>query len=329
MLNKQLISICFFILFLLYGGGPIVSQVTTESHNEQTLTIYLRELSAKYGKRISFSPTVTDKVYLRKKDMAGSLEETLNKLLKGTNLKYSIVNGNYYIYKANPPINLTSVKVVPQKKPEKRKELPLISSVTPRLVFPDQRIVPDLKFHPRTLEPVHPTSPKLAIKTNLIYDITATVNLGIEFALTDKWTMDISGNLNYWNFSSVSRKWKHVLVQPELRYWPCERFSGHFVGLHLHTAFFNIGNLPTLGGLVSENMQQYRYQGYLYGGGFSYGYQWIVNNRWSIETSIGVGYAHVKYDKYPCGNCGRKIKNNSKNYFGPTKATISLIYSIK
>ena len=64
MLNKQLISICFFILFLLYGGGPIASQVATESHNEQTLTTSLRKLSAKYGKRISFSPTVTDKVSL-------------------------------------------------------------------------------------------------------------------------------------------------------------------------------------------------------------------------------------------------------------------------
>ncbi len=318
-----------FVLFLLNGGGQLASQVVTQKHNEQTLTAHLKRLSVKHGKRISFSPTVTDKVYPIKNDITGSLEETLRKLLEGTNLKYSIVNGNYYIYKMSSPDVLPPAKVESKKEPQKRKVLPPISSVLPRLIFPNQRIVPTLKFQPRVVNPIHPESPKLAIKTNLLYDATATINLGFEFAVADKWTMDISGNLNYWNFSSDNRKWKHILVQPELRYWLCERFTGHFVGAHLHSGIFNIGRLPALGGVFSENMQQYRYQGYLFGGGFTYGYQWVLSNRWSVETSVGIGYAHVNYDKYPCGSCGRKIKNNSRNYLGPTKASISLIYSIK
>lgn len=329
MLNRQLISICFFIFFLLYGGGPITSQVTIQNPNEQTLTIYLRKLSAKYGKRISFSPTITDKIYPQIKDMTGNLEEALDKLLKGTNLKYSIINKNYYIYMTIPPTIVAPVKVEPKKEPKARKVLPPIVSTPPQLIFPNQKIVSVLKFHPLKLDSIHLENPKLAIKTNLLYDITATVNLGFEFAIANKWTVDISGNLNLWNFDSGSRKWKHILIQPELRYWPCERFNGHFVGLHIHTSFFNIGNLAPLGGLVSENMQQYRYQGYLYGGGLTYGYQWILNKRWSLEAALGIGYAYVNYDKYPCGNCGSKIKNNSKNYFGPTKASISLIYNIK
>ncbi|MBK5723127.1 DUF3575 domain-containing protein, partial [Dysgonomonas sp. Marseille-P4677] len=37
---------------------------------------------------------------------------------------------------------------------------------------------------------------------------------------------------------------------------------------------------------------------------------------------------HFKYDKYPCAECGSKIKSDSKNYWGPTKVGISFIYFI-
>ena len=43
---------------------------------------------------------------------------------------------------------------------------------------------------------------------NVLYDATATVNAGVEFSVAPKWTMDISGNYNGWNFSD-NRKWKH------------------------------------------------------------------------------------------------------------------------
>lgn len=48
----------------------------------------------------------------------------------------------------------------------------------------------------------------MALKTNVLYDATATVNAGVEFSVAPKWTMDISGNYNSWNFSD-NRKWKH------------------------------------------------------------------------------------------------------------------------
>ena len=54
---------------------------------------------------------------------------------------------------------------------------------------------------------------KAAIKTNLLYDATTTFNLGAEFALSPKWTLDVSGNYNPWTFSN-NKKWKHWLVQP-------------------------------------------------------------------------------------------------------------------
>ncbi len=40
---------------------------------------------------------------------------------------------------------------------------------------------------------------KFAVKSNLLYDATATINLGVEMGLSKKWTLDLSGNYNGWN----------------------------------------------------------------------------------------------------------------------------------
>ena len=169
--------------------------------------------------------------------------------------------------------------------------------------------------------------PAVALKTNALYLATTTLNLGVEFGLGRKWTLDIPFNYNPWEFSDDTRL-RHWGVQPEVRYWFCERFDGWFMGLHGHYAKFNVGGLPDWG-IFSENMQQNRYQGHLYGAGISVGYSWILKNRWSMEATVGVGYARITADKYPCSTCGTAVDKGGKNYFGPTKVGLSLIYVIK
>lgn len=164
--------------------------------------------------------------------------------------------------------------------------------------------------------------PKFALKTNALYWATTTPNLGIEFGLAPKMTMDISANYNPWKFSR-DRQLKHWLIQPELRYWLCERFNGSFFGLHGFYADVDVSNLNVFG------MGHYRYDGKVYGGGISYGYQWIIGKRWSMEAVIGVGYARLDYDKYARGDHGEKLGHSTKNYVGPTKAALSFIYFIK
>ena len=81
----------------------------------------------------------------------------------------------------------------------------------------------------------------VAVKTNLLYDATLTVNAGIEFGLAPRWTLDVSGNYNSWNIKN--RKWKHWLAQPEFRYWFCDRFAGHFLGFHALGGQYNVANI--------------------------------------------------------------------------------------
>ena len=54
---------------------------------------------------------------------------------------------------------------------------------------------------------------KWAVKSNLLYDATATINLGVEAALGPRVTLDISGNYNPWEFGDA--RWKHWLIQPK------------------------------------------------------------------------------------------------------------------
>lgn len=163
---------------------------------------------------------------------------------------------------------------------------------------------------------------EVAVKTNLLYDATTTLNLGVEVGLAEQWTLDLSGNYNPWTLGG-GKKLRHWAIQPEARYWTKQRFGGHFVGAHLLAGGYNVGGIRLLG------LRNERHQGHLYGAGLAYGYRWLLKGNWGMEASLGLGYIHLTYDKYPCGNCGKKLGEGTTNYFGPTKAALSLIYTFK
>ncbi len=167
--------------------------------------------------------------------------------------------------------------------------------------------------------------PDWHIKTNLLYDATTTLNLGIEFRAGEKTSLDIPFNYNPWTFSN-NRKLKHFLVQPELRFWNRRAFDGHFFGVHAHYAYFNVGNLPS--GPFSGYMKAHRFEGQLAGIGGSYGYRWNFSHRWGLEATDGIGYAYLDYDKVECLACGARCGPETRNYFGPTKVGLSLIIGI-
>lgn len=164
---------------------------------------------------------------------------------------------------------------------------------------------------------------KVGVKTNLVYWATTTPNAGIEFALGKKTTFELTGGLNLFEFPKMP-KLKHWLLQPELRFWTCEVFNRHFFGIHLLGGQFNV-----CGRDLFKKLKGNRYQGYGYGGGLSYGYHWILSPRWNFEFSVGAGYARLHYDQYPCIRCSSKIGEGIKNYWGLTKASLSVVYLIK
>lgn len=168
---------------------------------------------------------------------------------------------------------------------------------------------------------------QIALKTNLLHWATTTPNAGLEFRLGKKRTLDISGGYNPFTFNH-ERKLKHWVLAPELRYWTCESFSGHFFGLHAVGGEFNVNDIDVPIGRFKK-LNDYRHEGYAVGGGLTYGYQWYLGKRWNLEASISAGYVYFDYEKFKCAKCGSKIGEGTYDYFGVTKATLSLIYIIK
>ena len=57
---------------------------------------------------------------------------------------------------------------------------------------------------------------KIAVKSNLLYDATTTMNLGLEFGLSRKWTLDVPVNYNPWKPDN-GRRLRHWGIQPAVK----------------------------------------------------------------------------------------------------------------
>lgn len=167
------------------------------------------------------------------------------------------------------------------------------------------------------------------VKTNLLYDATLTVNAGAEVGLAPRWSFDLSGNYNGWSVNH--HKWKHWLVQPELRYWFCDHFAGHFVGIHALGGQYNLGNIKNSINFLGSDFSKLtdrRYQGWYVGAGIAYGYSFILNRHLNLELEAGFGYIYTRYDVFNCEGCGRKVaEDKPHHYVGPTKAAVNLVYA--
>jgi hypothetical protein len=168
-----------------------------------------------------------------------------------------------------------------------------------------------------------PYLPKFAIKSNLLYMAATTLNASVEFGIGRRWTTDLAVAYNPFRLHKVgmNQLW---FVQPELRYWFCQRFERHFIGLHAIYGEYNIGQVNFL----TDTFKQYRYKGRGVGVGISWGYHTPISKRWAIEYSLGIGYVKLDYDKIDCYECNKVVGKRNRNYFGPTKAAVSLIFMI-
>lgn len=169
---------------------------------------------------------------------------------------------------------------------------------------------------------------QLGIKTNLLYWATTTPNLGLEMAVGKKHTAQFFFGLNPWKQSGGDHSsLRHWMVMPEYRYWFNQNFDGWFLGAHALGGQYNVGGVKFPFGLL-KGLRNHRYEGWYAGGGITAGKQWNLSKHWNFEASIGLGYIHTQYDKFECGTCGEKLNSAHKNYVGPTKVALSLIYLI-
>lgn len=165
-------------------------------------------------------------------------------------------------------------------------------------------------------DPVRP-SYRWAVKTNVAYLAATVANLGVEYSFGDRYSVDLP--IIYSPYT-VARDYRlcFLAVQPEFRYWLKKPMEGHFFGVHLHIGAFNI---------AVDDRNRYQSPDGFYGAGLSYGYMLPFARHWAAEFTIGAGYVRTKYDVYyNIPNGARFEKGVPYNYWGLTKAGISLVY---
>ena len=166
----------------------------------------------------------------------------------------------------------------------------------------------------------------LAVKSDLLTGALSSPNFGVEVKLSNRLTLEAGFHYNPFP-AGGDKRWKHWFVQPELRYWMCQPFGGHFFGAHLLYGVYNVGGMKIPLGLF-RGVRSSRYEGDFMGLGVSYGYHFILAPRWSIERSVGVGFLHTGYERYRCLHCGEQTGGEHKNFIAPTRVAVSLVYLI-
>lgn len=167
----------------------------------------------------------------------------------------------------------------------------------------------------------------LVVKTDLTNWATLSLNVEPEVRVGKKSTLALGISYNPWTFAE-NRKWRHLRVQPEYRYWICRPFGGHFLGLHASYTRFNVGRVDFPGHFLPA-LAENRVQGNEWAVGIGYGYHWILSTRWSFEAEVGLGFSHADFDEYRCETCGDYLGSRHTNRFMPTKLSLSFIYVIR
>ncbi|MBQ5722238.1 MAG: DUF3575 domain-containing protein, partial [Bacteroidaceae bacterium] len=155
-----------------------------------------------------------------------------------------------------------------------------------------------------------------SIKNNLLYDAALTWNAGIENRISHHWTTALNvGYSPYKLGTNSTRRWRHLMVMPEARYWFCEAYARHFISMNAVYSHYNASklNLPIYG------TGDYRYQGDFVGAGASYGYAIAIgqNKHWNVEFEVGADLCYTWYDKYECEHCGDELGSENKWFVLP------------
>lgn len=156
-----------------------------------------------------------------------------------------------------------------------------------------------------------------AIKSNALYLAAGVTNIGGEYAFHPHWSVDLP--LVYSPYTIARRyRMRFLYIQPEARYWLDRPMKGHFFGVHLHAGVFNVS---------LDNKNRYQSEKGFHGAGISYGYAMPLSRRWSMEFTIGVGYAFTKYcTYYNVPNGLRYEKDIPYHYWGLTKLGLNFVY---
>ena len=172
----------------------------------------------------------------------------------------------------------------------------------------------------------------MAIKTNMLYDAIAVPNLGVEFHLGKRFSLMANYTHAWWNNDAKNFYWRYYGAEASFRWWfgkssRVKPLQGHHVGVNyqIMTYDFQLGNKGILAGKPGGTLIDRP----THTVALEYGYSLPVARRLNIDFVIGAGYNWGIFDEYiPIDGHYVWQSTKRRQYFGPTKLEISLVWLI-
>lgn len=183
---------------------------------------------------------------------------------------------------------------------------------------------------------VYDTPLYIGIKTNVLADLLAIPQFGVELQLSEKLSFDLQGWASNYNiFTPADQNASFYGFAPELRWWKNNAMrSGTFFGVHGNCAWYTLQWKDLLYQNGPENVWEGNYHdsgnstpawsvgvtcGYVVGFG--------PKENWGLELHIGLGYGYYRQNTAAMsGNTWMLVEHQDIHHLGITRAGINLTY---
>ena len=172
----------------------------------------------------------------------------------------------------------------------------------------------------------------MAIKNNMLYDLAAVPNLGVEFYLGKNFSIAANYMHAWWKKEEKSFYWRYYGADASIRWWfgkptRVKPLQGHHIGLNYQilTYDFQLGKTGIMAGMPNGNLVD-RANHIV---ALEYGYSLPIAKRLNLDFTIAGGYHWGLFEEYETVD-GHPVWQATKRrqYFGPTKVEISLVWLI-
>lgn len=168
----------------------------------------------------------------------------------------------------------------------------------------------------------------LAVRTNLLHDLIAVPNIGVELLLGKGYTLCLDYSGAWWGnhmnatYTRGRHVWRYEGGNVELRRYfgsaaAVRPFAGWHLGIYGQCASYDFqwGDTGKQGRKPS------------WGGGVSLGWQTALARRWNLDLSIAAGYFGGEYKtcRYRDGH-NVWVRTQRRHYVGPTRAEVTLVW---
>jgi hypothetical protein len=174
---------------------------------------------------------------------------------------------------------------------------------------------------------------QVALKINLPFLVVGSPNLGVEVTLSQQVTFNGDFLWMPYMFKKKEEVFRVMQSTADLRWYVSPKyyytngmFDGFYVGPYAMYGQFNIGLAR------HDNPEDnIRWRGWGVSAGASLGYKFYLSRRLRLDVNMGVGYAHLQYNRSYLGGeyAGYPIeKKATKWWIGPTKFGAHLVYNL-